>query len=118
VTTRSAAKNDPNFNHTEPISSFRRIKAKPLSVKSGNMSKQIVASDKNEMNLSKKEQRMLMQSQPQDTMSDDNESSMSSIDGMRGMKVGGIPRTPDKNKKSVELPEDDESSDDDSHFGV
>merc|ERR1712228_384941 len=129
VTTRSAAKNDPNFNHSEPISSFRRIKAKPLSVKSGNMSKQTVATDKNKnaMPLSKKEELMLMQSQPQGSMSDDDDSSMSSIDGIRGMKVGGIPRTPDKNKQSkakmivdlpATLPEDDESSDESNHFGV
>jgi len=125
VTTRNAAKKDPNFKHTAPITTFRRKNARPLSVKSGNMSNQTVAMDEND-DLSKEEKILLMQSQPQDAMSeedDDDSSNSSSIDGMRGMKNSGmIPRTPDKKQACAKLPDtlpdDSSDDDDDDHFGV
>merc|ERR1712176_1373670 len=72
VTTRNAAKKDPNFKHTAPITQFRRKNARPLSVKSGNMSNQTVAQDDNNDDLSKEEKMLLMQSQPQDAISEDD----------------------------------------------
>ena len=99
-------------------------RASKLAGKSGSMSKQTVARKVN-VDLSKKEQLALLQSQPQDAISDEDDSSLSSMDGMRG---GMIPRTPDKDKemtfgkskKKEELPATlpDESSDEDDHFGV
>jgi len=112
VITRSAAKR------------FDRNDAMPLSVKSGNLSKKIVAKDKkkksdDDMKLTTKEKMDLLQSQPQDGMSDgdSDDSSMSSVDGLREMS----PLKDDKNKNvklQSTLPEDDSSSEDGDHFGV
>merc|ERR1712228_32336 len=107
-TTRSAA-----AKKKQPAPRFQRKDARPLSVKCGNMSKQIVAK-KAKLNLSKKEQMDLLMSQPQDAMSDDEESSMSSIDGL-AKKQGSIKK---KEDLPATIPDDSESSDDDDHFGV
>lgn len=70
-----------------------------LAVKKGSMSKKVVA--KKRTPLTKKERIALLQSQPQDSRSSGSESSMSSVDGMRGINAGVIPRTPDKDKVSL-----------------
>ena len=96
-----------------------------MSVKSGSMSKKTVAVSVKKMYLSKKEQMDLLMSQPQDPISDgEDSSSMSSVEGIGEL----VTKTMDKdkkqqmNKKKVELiatmPEESSDDDDDDHFGV